>query len=692
VKINPFGLPNWVGNIKTTPYADYWYDNETRPIVKSNEGQNDAWLIGRINDKNGHGSQWNDWESIWTGISVELTDVESRKNVEFFAKTREKQTSDDSRKRWYSKEDIGTFTEPLEIVRKDYVSDFRRTKDYYTVAENTILNKSILPKMRTKTVTFNVYNMKPNTQVHAFFDNINVNQYCTYQGSTGPFTTSATDGSLIGIQFSIPSGMFECGEKIFRLTDDANNSIEDATTIAESVFYATGVKPDNRFNVSSIRPVEIRKQTPNSNKVVSNPLFKNKSINTTKYNQWIDPLAQTFEISEGDYPNGLYLDSIDLHFSSKDSSLPVTVEICPTVNGVPHSSVILPFSTVVKSASSVNANSTTPVPTNFKFSTPVYLAPGGYSLVVRTNSPKYSLYVGDIGELDLVTEERISSTFNGGVLYTANNSSQASAVSNKDLMFCLNKCKFKTSPNSVALNFVGQGTTQIVQVVQSNAYLFVSPNISLNTQLTLDVQNYSTANGRNVHLPQSFTINDSSTMNIVANISDTSGGDGTFMIDMDRTNVVAVGYVINSSDSSFSNEITPFSGIADDDTARYITRQIRLPDGETARELAVIFDTNYPQDTWIRVYGKMYNAKQRDFPVELEPYERLTVQPDSGFFDVLSQSLQRATNPNDFREMKYQNFPNRTEDFDTFAVKICLFTSNKANVPVIKNLRVVALK
>jgi hypothetical protein len=45
---------------------------------------------------------------------------------------------------------------------------------------------------------------------------------------------------------------------------------------------------------------------------------------------------------------------------------------------------------------------------------------------------------------------------------------------------------------------------------------------------------------------------------------------------------------------------------------------------------------------------------------------------------------------NDYREMSFTL--TAPIDFNTFLVKICMYTLNKVNVPTIKNLRVVAVE
>lgn len=690
IKVNPFNLPNWVGNIKITPSADNWFDRTERPIIKSNQNNvNDAWLVSNMNGSRGYGSQWNDWESLWTGISVELTDAESQKNADFFSKPRTKKNIKPVDDLFASTYGIQRFTSSLDKIKSKYLADFRKKNFYTEVSSNTIVNKSVVPLVRGNTITFNAYNLKPKVEVHVFFDNVNVNQYCKIGNQAGPFTTNELDGSLLNVTMELPEGMFEVGEKILRIVDDANNIIENATTIAETIYRCSGIKEDEYNGVYSIRSAEIRKKTPNSSKIVSNPLYPQKNINTSTYNQWIDPLVQTFEISDSSYPNGIYIDSVDLYIAAKDSNLPITVELCPTVNGVPNSSVIIPFSTVVKNPSGITANANFPQATNFKFSSPVYLAPGTYGLIVKSNTSNYSLFAANIGELDIITDERISSTFAGGALFKPQNSAEPQADTSTDLMFKLNRCAFaQLTASTIILEHVDQAADSVVNLVQPVVFAFTPPGVSVSTKVRLGSDSYDAVPNRNLYLPKTYVLTDSESFDLVITPNIVQTTVSTFMIDMDRTSAVVVENLINGSGDN-TRELSSTSGVTDS-TARYISKKVTLPVGSNANELKVIMDANIPQDTFVRVYARMFNSSQLNATVNDQPYV-LMADGDINEF-IVGGNTTYSLNPNDFREISFTHNLMSYESFDTFSVKICMYSTDKSKVPTIKNLRMIALK
>jgi hypothetical protein len=53
-----------------------------------------------------------------------------------------------------------------------------------------------------------------------------------------------------------------------------------------------------------------------------------------------------------------------------------------------------------------------------------------------------------------------------------------------------------------------------------------------------------------------------------------------------------------------------------------------------------------------------------------------------------------SVNPQDFREISFSILPDANEKFNTFSAKICMYSDsgNEIKVPIIKNLRVVAIE
>lgn len=166
-----------------------------------------------------------------------------------------------------------------------------------------------------------------------------------------------------------------------------------------------------------------------------------------------DPLAQTFYIDSANYPYGVSIDSIDLFFRSvDDENIPVSVEIRPTVNATPHADYWYPESVVTKFPNQINVSENPSVTdtsslTNFKFESPVFLKPGMYCVVIKTDSPDYSVWVAEKGS-NTLTGEFVGINPYVGTLYKSQNAMEYVPIINEDLMFRLNRCVFSVNTTS----------------------------------------------------------------------------------------------------------------------------------------------------------------------------------------------------------------------------------------------------
>jgi hypothetical protein len=169
-----------------------------------------------------------------------------------------------------------------------------------------------------------------------------------------------------------------------------------------------------------------------------------------------DPLAQTFFVNEDQYPEGVFLDSLNLYFRKKSENLPVLVEIRPVVNGYPSSTEIVPFSVVSLSGDEVQVSANASIETNFRFEAPVYLPPGEHAFVVRSGSTDFEVYTAVLGETTLKNPNvRVTQQPALGSLFKSQNSSTWTPVQEEDIMFNLIKCVFPTgSANTGTVNLL----------------------------------------------------------------------------------------------------------------------------------------------------------------------------------------------------------------------------------------------
>ena len=284
-------------------------------------------------------------------------------------------------------------------------------------------------------------------------------------GFTGNFTYSFGPnrsnrlGQVSGC-FYVPSSTFRSGERRFRVTESFNNTFDtDSISFAENTFVSSGLKVDKTTLVDTVYNVGVSPKVVGS---TTETRLIGREVRRDIVASWIvDPLAQTFYVDPIVYPYGLFLDNVDIFFKQKDDDdLPVRIQIRPTINGVPHTDFWYPESDVSKYPSQINISDNPDVlinstKTNFKFTSPVFLKPGLYALVILTDSPIYQVWVAEKGAIT-TKGENVSVNPYIGTLYKSQNAMEYVPIINEDLMFTMNRCVFKPGTASFILQTLPQ--------------------------------------------------------------------------------------------------------------------------------------------------------------------------------------------------------------------------------------------
>ena len=321
--------------------------------------------------------------------------------------------------------------------------------------------------------TDNFYNANTLTIVRSFntFDGIGETyNIVSYVGSTRTATLNAaptTTGNVIysigsnksnkagqvGGAFYMPRATFRSGQRQFRVTESFNNTYDgDAISFADKLYVSSGISVNKTQLIDTVYNFDVDYKIVGEQ--TSDRLVGSSRVGTEILSRYYtDPLAQTFYVDPQVYPDGMFLDSVDLFFKAKDDELPVWVQIRPTVNGYPSSDFWYPESIVCKEPSEVNISETPSVTdsttlTNFKFYSPIYLKPGLYALVVLTDSPDYVVWTNELG-LTTQSNQTVSINPYVGTLYKSQNSMEYVPYINEDLMFRMNRCKFSTSSSGI---------------------------------------------------------------------------------------------------------------------------------------------------------------------------------------------------------------------------------------------------
>ena len=702
LKVNPFNLTNWVGTVKLSPSVSRWFDTSSRPTVKINsQGENDNWKVTSVNNFKGFGTQWNDWESIWYGVDVVDDNLlDDRKGSSFLNEARVKTSSIIVTNK--TENNVSSVTRDAFTTReeKNRVGlNIRNLPDHLkTRIGDKIVDKSVVPFISEQTITVNAYGLKPLTKVYAFFDGISVDDKCKDANDVaGPFTTS-WDGSLTNITFTLEANKFESGDKLFRFIDDSTNTIANAVTSADGVFYAQGLTPNRNGSVVSTRPVHLRRITANSEKVIKNPLSKEKNLNLSKYTNWLDPMSQVFYVDDVSYPNGIFLNSVDLYLALAHETVPMKVDIRESFNGSPSPSAVIPFSEVWKSGTGDAGlkydRDGASTPTNFEFSSPVYLEPGEYAICLSANSSDFEVHGGLVGELASDNLNRISSPVYSGPVFRSSNNRAAQVDNTLTFKYKLNRCTFKadaTTDPFVTITNTSSGSDIGIDSYRVNTSSITPTGTSVKHVAVFD-NNRDIIENTNNELSTTSTISSGVSQNMIQTTlsvdTPVTSSAVTPVVDLGYTSVIAIENVVNNLTSE-SDELPAF-GDSNSASAKYISRRVTLEDGFESSNLKVFLDLNkqgVTADVSIDVFAKTSPIASE---AEFDDIGYVQMEAENASDDFVSE------NKFDFREVSYtlpaSSIPTNEQDkIKSFAVKICMYSNNSANVPVVKDLRIVAL-
>ena len=370
------------------------------------------------------------------------------------------------------------------MVMRDYnASQQSRTGVLTEVTENIELTsngfksvaKTVIPYVRSKTITFIAKSLKPFTKMYVYFDKRVVNAHVTPASSGAIGTTHlnfsdvatpvagstlVTDavGNCEGT-FLIPNPRiagnirFKTGDVEFVLTSNANNAqVGDGTneivarqTYAEAVYSAQGILDTQQETIISTRNAIVKTTALNqeSGILVGGSLPDQGDDG----DDGGDPLAQTFIVLGSEAEAGVagaFLTSCDIFFSAKDDTYPVSMEIRNVVNGSPGPK-ILPFGRKTLQSSEISLSDDGNTATTFTFDSPVYVLGGTeYSICLLTNTPDYKVWISDLGTQDTSGNE-ITDQPHVGVLFKSSNNTLWVPSPTQDMKFSLKRAKFDTT-------------------------------------------------------------------------------------------------------------------------------------------------------------------------------------------------------------------------------------------------------
>lgn len=697
IKANQFGVPDFLGTLQLSPGSDPYFSTVIKPKVMVNVvGEVDNWESNIVAYQRGRtrgfGSQWRDWETLWFG-SKKRNDV----NIEH-----------------------DTFGSEYSAPRRSsFVSRVLSDKITRKIGDK-IVDLSIIPYARSRTITFTAKNLKPNTNHSVYFEGQLVN--------AGIDTDE--NGEVSG-SFDIPSRTFLTGKKLVRIQDATTLPL--STSSADAIYYAEGLLNTRNDDVFSARPEITRRKSANSEDVSADYFEANADGNLSPVLNSVTPFAQEIYVDPTNFTNGLMLSDITLFFSNKPTveqegtnKPPVKLSIRPMYQGSPHPYKVLPFSEVTKNLDDVVAvsdyNSTEgDGGTKFEFSTPVYLRPGrSYAICISTNSTEYELYMGVRGENargedgnELVPVRTIlRPTYIRGMHLPSNNGQVYETVQEQYFKMNIKRCVFNVDADS---NTKIRFRTSVTQLKPLHAfYAHANEQVTQNAPLTNLLQARSVSDSL-LDIPIEYNTTYSTGLSekliVGPDTEDEIWIDSTFnpdptgavspMIDGDRIGLVAVEYMANNDDGAATvEEVQPNSRIATN-RSRYISRKVTLED--PANDMVVFVDGTFAGNSQIKVYVKIQgpDTANGNFDdnnwIELYPEGRADVDTSQTFSEVKPEGLIPGS-------VRFTSDRELFGDdagigvFTEYQIKIVLMGENASNsgnasqVPIIESIAAVPLR
>lgn len=519
LSINPYMIFRRTGNLSISPNVDTWSDTTQLPTITTSIDTGvdalkqvaDASKVTKTDY-----SSWVDYnKTILNTTTKNHTSTSGWGDVTNSSTTYTTTQTDSSR----TATTTGISSETQSYTIDDIVKDV-----------------SISPYVRSNTIQLYASNMKPNTQLYAFFDGVDVTQYCKMitQVSTTDDAVTASKKSMYGgmplvtdangnltAEFRIPSNTFFTGEKKLVLTNDSTNSgnADVETTRSESTYFAGGINQSKQSSTLNVITPKFTTTTTTENKSttstsrsttvttskVSSPSVVTSSITSPNipempdytpstsgswsgHFRWVirggkwdwDPIAQGFKVDDS-----CFISKIGTYFASLDTTSDIVwFEIREMVNGYPSSESITHKEVKV---SSITSSTDASVEYIVEWDCPVYVdASKSYAFVIGGFSPETRVYISTLGSKLLGTDRVLEQPPLGYTMFRSLNGETWNAQQYDTLKFNIYRCVFNTSPTTFAFysdttdNFYTRCDADPIQVQpSSNRVRIYAPDHSL---------------------------------------------------------------------------------------------------------------------------------------------------------------------------------------------------------------------
>ena len=419
MNINPFAVITQEGHITLSPSSDEWVETRTLPPIMQT-------VVRRTPARNlgvGFNDLWN-----WNGIANFNRNMLAEPNL--------------------------FEIQPLARSVQEFVGQ-------------RVAGVEVIPFMRSRLVSFKAEGLRPNAKVWAYFGNRNVSEWCR---PTNTFVEFSTTDSEVGSAQSSATGIV--GSSQLTTNDRGEVVGEFLIPNTDALRFRTGTQDFQILDIN-VDTTSARLTTEQASESLTNSTAPytstgtiesiQRTVRTTRVPQRVrrrkDPLAQSFFVDPAENPNGIFLTKVRVYVESKDSTIPMQVQIRPVENGIPTTTIVPGSVKFVKpdditlapntDIESIRSNGTT-----IEFDEPVYLTAGEeYAIVLLAESVDYNVYVAQTYETIIGGNEgKVSKQPSLGSLFMSQSGSTWTPDQTKDLMFELERAEFESSGNVYLIN------------------------------------------------------------------------------------------------------------------------------------------------------------------------------------------------------------------------------------------------
>lgn len=462
----------WNGDMRIYPFADNWIhtdpvDPETETIVFEDTSNADNWrALAQA------------WNSEVAPLNVHF--LNDTQNVDVAGSARETIEGGQFVTRVAVNQTQTAFNQLVSV----------NTNEKSTAQADFVQNLIASIYMRSRDFVIHATGLKNNSIMYAFFDGVDVTEHCKQIRLIGSEQTEldfdnagllvnegtdweeiadgATDDLIVAsneiyILFRVPAKTFYVGQREFKLTDSATNGT--ALTSAKNSLFAQFLTQNmGRISYNS-RPTTVSFTDQSNIRELGRQVIGSagtRITGTRPIPRNPDPVSQSFFVDPETFPDGFFLTSIDLFFSSVpsgnsgDADLGVRVEIREMINGFPSAEIVGTGDGAYLKSPQINTSADATVATTFTMKNPIYLSPGNeycFTMKPDGNDEDFAIWVAELGATDITNPELdtvIPPAYGAGVLFTSANDRTWSARQNLDAKFTIKCAVFDTTATQFA--------------------------------------------------------------------------------------------------------------------------------------------------------------------------------------------------------------------------------------------------